>query len=139
MTNPSLPVTLRVRYAETDQMGVAHHAAYPVWFEVARSALSHAVGLPYTEWEKRGVFLVVGELSCRYRRPAHYDDEVTIWVRVKEAASRRVVFAYRVEGSEGTLLAEGETTHVPVSRATGRSRALPEELRSSLLRVPQQS
>jgi acyl-CoA thioester hydrolase len=65
MYKPSLPVKLRVRSAETDQMSVAHHAAYPGWFEVARSALSHVVGLPYTEWEERGVFLVVGELTCR--------------------------------------------------------------------------
>jgi acyl-CoA thioester hydrolase len=137
MHKPSLPVKLRVRYAETDQMSVAHHAAYPVWLEVARSALSHAVGLPYTDWEKRGVFLVVGELTCRYRRPAHYDEEVTVWVRAQEAASRRVVFAYRVEGPDTTLLAEAETKHVAVDRATGLSRAIPEEMRSSLCSAPQ--
>jgi acyl-CoA thioester hydrolase len=136
MHNLSLPVKLRVRYAETDQMGVAHHAAYPVWLEVARSAFSHAVGLPYTEWEKRGVFLVVGELTCRYRRPAHYDEEVTVWVRVQEAASRRVVFAYRIEGPNATLLAEAETKHVAVDRATGRSTTIPKELRSSLCSAP---
>jgi len=130
------PVRVRARYAETDQMGVVHHAAYPVWFEVARTALSHAVGVPYTDWERRGVLLMVGELTCRYRRPARYDDEVTVWVRVKETASRRVVFEYRVEGPDGTVLAEGETRHVVVDRTTGRPTVLPEELRVSLTRTP---
>jgi acyl-CoA thioester hydrolase len=125
-------VPVRARYAETDQMGVVHHAVYPVWFEVARTALSHAVGVPYTDWERRGVFLMVGELTCRYRRPARYDEEVIVRVRVGEVASRRVVFEYRVEGPDGTLLAEGETRHLVVDRATGRPTVLPDELRASL-------
>lgn len=130
------PVPVRARYAETDQMGVVHHAVYPVWFEVARTALSHAVGVPYTDWERRGVLLMVGELTCRYRRPARYDDQVTVWVRVREIASRRVVFEYRVEGPDGTILVEGETRHVVVNRTTGRPTVLPEELRASLGRAP---
>jgi acyl-CoA thioester hydrolase len=129
-------VPVRARYAETDQMGVVHHAVYPVWFEVARTALSHAVGVPYTDWERRGVLLMVGELRCRYRRPARYDDQVTVWVRVGQVASRRVVFEYRVEGSDGTVLAEGETRHVVVDRVSGRPTVLPDELRASLGRTP---
>ncbi|MBZ5590153.1 MAG: acyl-CoA thioesterase [Acidobacteriia bacterium] len=113
-------------------MGVVHHSVYPVWFEVARTALSHAVGVPYTEWERRGILLMVGELTCRYRRPAHYDDEVTVWVRVGEIASRRVVFEYRVQGPDGSILVEGRTRHVVVDRATGRPTVLPDELRDSL-------
>ncbi len=130
------PVRVRARYAETDQMGVVHHGVYPVWFEVARTALSHAVGLPYTEWERRGILLMVGELTCRYRRPAHYDEEVTVLVRVGDVASRRVVFEYRVEGSDGAVLAEGATRHVVVDRGTGRPTVLPPELRASLGRTP---
>jgi acyl-CoA thioester hydrolase len=130
------PVRVRARYAETDQMGVVHHAVYPVWFEVARTALSHAVGIPYTDWEAAGVLLMVGELECRYRRPARYDDEVTVWVRVASVASRRVVFEYRVDGPDGTVLAEGETRHVVVDRATGRPVVLPTALRESLGRTP---
>jgi acyl-CoA thioester hydrolase len=131
------PVRIRARYAETDQMGVVHHGVYPVWFEVARTALSHAVGLPYTEWERRGILLMVGELTCRYRRPAHYDEEVTVMVRVGGLASRRVVFEYRVEGPDGAVLAEGTTRHVVVDRATGRPTVLPPELRASLGRTPE--
>ena len=118
-------------------MGVVHHGVYPVWFEVARTALSHAVGVPYTEWERRGILLMVGELTCRYRRPAHYDEEITVLVRVADVASRRVVFEYRVEGPDGAVLAEGATSHVVVDRATGRPTVLPPELRASLGRTPE--
>ena len=117
----SSPSRVSARYAETDQMGVVHHSVYPVWFEVARTALSHAVGLPYTEWERRGVLLMVGELTCRYRRPARYDDEVTVWVRVGEVASRRVVFEYRVEGPDGSRPRRGrDPPRGGGQRATGR-------------------
>lgn len=119
-----------MRYAETDQMGVVHHAVYPVWFEVGRTALSHAVGMPYSEWERRGLFLMVAELVCRYRRPARYDEEVTIWTEVREVASRKVVFAYRVTGPDGELLVEGETRHVAVDRASGRPAVIPPDLRA---------
>jgi len=83
------------------------------------------------------VLLMVSDLSCRFRRPARYDDEVTIGVRVVEAASRRVVFAYRVTAPGGELLAEGETRHLVVDRASGRPMVLPQEFRASLLRTPQ--
>jgi len=130
------PYRIRVRYAETDQMGVVHHSVYAVWFEAARSALSHAVGFPYVEWERRGVLLMVTDLVCRFRRPARYDDEVTIGARVAEAFSRRVVFEYRVTDSAATLLAEGETRHLVVDKASGRPMALPTEFREALLRQP---
>lgn len=117
-------------------MGVVHHSVYPVWFEAARTALSRAVGLPYREWETRGVLLMVSELTCRYRRPARYDEEVTIWVRVADVASRRVVFAYRVENARGDVLAEGESRHLAVERASGRPMLIPQQLRDSLSRAP---
>jgi len=130
------PVRLRARYAETDQMAVVHHAVYPVWFEAARTELARAVGTPYTAWEEQGIYLMLSDLSCRYRRAARYDDEVTVWAWVVEAASRRVVFGYRVEGPDGALLAEGSTRHLVVDRATGRPTVLPGGLRESLLRDP---
>lgn len=135
MNDGSHPTTLRVRYAETDQMGVVHHAVYPVWFEVGRTALSHALGMPYSEWERRGVFLMVAELTCRYRRAARYDEEVTVWTRVREVASRKVVFAYRVAGPDGDILVEGETRHVAVDRTTGRPAVIPPDLRAPFERL----
>ncbi|NWG00585.1 MAG: acyl-CoA thioesterase [Thermoanaerobaculaceae bacterium] len=136
MANPPFPVRLRVRYAETDQMGVVHHAVYPVWFEAARTELSRAVGLPYSQWEAEGALLMVTDLSCRFRKPARYDELVTVWVWVAELASRRVVFAYRVEGPDGTLLAEGETRHLLVDRHTGRPLAFSPAMREALRRQP---
>ncbi len=136
MLHRYFPVPMRVRYAETDQMGVVHHAVYPVWFEAARTELSRAVGLPYTEWEAAGALLMVTDLTCRYRKPARYDEVVTVWVRVAEVASRRVVFDYRVEGPDGQLLAEGETRHLLVDRTTGRPLTLTGEMRASLCRTP---
>jgi acyl-CoA thioester hydrolase len=127
---------LRARYAETDQMGVVHHAVYPVWFEAARTELARALGTPYTEWEAQGIYLMLSDLACRYRRAARYDEEITVWAWVAEAASRRVVFAYRVVGPDGTLLAEGTTRHLVVDRQTGRPTVLPERLRASLERSP---
>ena len=137
MSTSYFPYVTRARYAETDQMGVVHHSVYAVWFEAARSAFSRAVGLAYVEWERRGVLLMVSDLACRFRRPARYDDEVTIGVRVAEVASRRVVFEYRVTGADGELLAEGETRHLVVDKASGRPIVIPEELRGSLLRQPE--
>ena len=130
------PVRLRARYAETDQMGVVQHAVYPVWFEVARTELARALGTPYTDWEAQGLYLMLSDLACRYRRAARYDEEITVWAWVAEAASRRVVFAYRVAGPDGTLLAEGTTRHLVVDRRTGRPTVLPERLRTSLERSP---
>jgi acyl-CoA thioester hydrolase len=136
MAESYFPTTLRVRYAETDQMGVVHHAVYPVWFELGRSALSRACGMPYAEWESQGIFLMVAELSCVFRRPARYDQEVTVWTRVVEVVSRRVVFEYRVTGPDGALLAEGTTRHLVVDRASGRVAVIPAHLRDALLRDP---
>ena len=136
MDRPYHPVPVRVRYAETDQMGVVHHSVYPVWFEVARSDLSRASSLAYSAWEELGVLLMVSELHCRYRRPARYDQEVTVWVRVGEVASRQVVFEYRVTSPTGELLVEGVTRHLTVNRRTNRPMAIPERCRQALLEPP---
>lgn len=136
MEAPFYPVRLRARYAETDQMGIVHHSVYPVWFEAARTELSRAVGLPYRLWEERGILLMVSELSCRYRAPARYDDQVTVFVRVSDVASRGVTFSYRVVSEDGTLLAEGTTRHLSVDRTTSRPVVLPEPFRSVLRRDP---
>ncbi|MFH1175968.1 MAG: thioesterase family protein [Acidobacteriota bacterium] len=133
------PVPIRVRYAETDQMGVVHHSVYAVWFEAARTELARAVGLPYNQWERQGVLLMVSGLAVRFRRPARYGEDVTVEVKVAEVASRRVVFVYVVTNEKGETLAEGETRHLVVERATGHPMVIPAELRQSLLRDPSAS
>jgi acyl-CoA thioester hydrolase len=111
---------LRVRYKETDQMGIAHHANYIVWFEIGRTDLCRATGFPYTEIEKRGVILVVTDVQCQYRIPYRYDDEVVIRTSVSEIASRRIRFAYELSDAAGAVRANGTTSHVWLDEKTRR-------------------
>ncbi len=117
---------LRVRYAETDAMGIVHHATYPVWMELGRSDFLRELGQSYAEWEARGVRLVVNEIRVRFRAPARYDELVVVRTRLAEASRRRIVFHYGIE-REGVLLAEGESVHL-VAGSDGRARVLPEDL-----------
>ncbi len=105
---------IRVRYAETDQMGIVHHANFLVWFETGRSDLCRAKGFSYKEMEEQnGTLMVVAEAYCRYKSPAFYEDIVTIRTKVTEIRSRSLSFFYEVfRASDDTLLAEGETLHV---------------------------
>ena len=115
---------IRVRYAETDAMGIVHHAVYPVWMELGRSDLLRQLGQSYSEWESAGIRITVGEIHVKYRAPARYDELVLVRSRVREASRRRIVFAYQIE-REGTVLASGESVHL-VCGSDGRARILPE-------------
>lgn len=117
---------LRVRYAETDAMGIVHHATYPVWMELGRSDFLRQLGQSYAEWEARGVRLVVNEIRVRFRAPARYDELVQVRTRIPEAGRRRMVFSYRIE-RDGVLLAEGESIHL-VTSTDNRARVLPDDL-----------
>lgn len=126
---PPSTTTLRVRYAETDQMGVAYYANYFVWCEIGRVELLRQLGFEYKQMEiEHGCMLPVVEASCRYKSPARYDDEVMVETRVAGLRSTVIKFAYRLlcrrEGAE-VLLAEAETVHVVVDREMKKS-ALPE-------------
>jgi acyl-CoA thioester hydrolase len=105
---------IRVRYAETDQMGVVYHANYLVWMEVGRVEYWRAAGLRYRDMEQEdGILLVVAEVTCRYRAPAFYDDEVIIRTSIAESNARMIRFSYElVEARDGRVLATGETKHV---------------------------
>ena len=106
---------LRVRYSETDQMGIVYHANYLVWFEVGRSELFRELDLPYTQFEEQGLGLAVIEASCRYRKPSRYDDELKIITSIDHMTSRSARFSYQVYRGE-TLLAEGKTVHVFINK-----------------------
>ena len=108
---------VRVRYKDTDQMGIAHHSNYIVWFEIGRTDLCRATGFPYNEIERRGYLLVVTEVGCRYRTPFRYDDEVLIRTRVGEVASRQMRFVYELFGGE-QLHASGFSSHLWLDAAT---------------------
>jgi acyl-CoA thioester hydrolase len=106
--------SLRVRYAETDQMGVVYHANYLVWMEIGRVEYCRAAGLRYRDLERNeGINLAVVEAECRYLKPARYDDLIVVRTRVAEAATRAVEFHYEICRAEtGELLASGRTRHI---------------------------
>jgi acyl-CoA thioester hydrolase len=119
MLNPRPPIEarVRVRYAETDQMGVVYHANYLIWMEVGRVEYCRASGYRYRDLETEGILLAVVEANCRYLAPALYDDEIVIRTVIEEASPRLVRFAYEILNAEdGRLLAEGSTKHVFCSR-----------------------
>jgi acyl-CoA thioester hydrolase len=118
-----------VRYAETDQMGVAYHGNYFAWFEVGRTDLLRRYGLTYRELERQDVRLPVIETAVRFLRPAYYDDVLEIRTRLTAITGARLDFGYEVlrEGEPGPL-AIGSTSHAAVD-SRGRARRLPQELR----------
>ncbi len=118
---------LRVRYAETDQMGVVYHSNYLIWFEVGRVELLRQLGFTYKEMEAtHGCFIAVVDARCRFKAPARYDDCILVRTRLKNVRDSLIHFGYEiVRESDGTLLAEGETTHI-VTDADLNRRALPE-------------
>src|SRR5512143_3559128 len=121
---------VRVRYAETDKMGVVYYANYLVWFEVARCEWFRGTGSSYQALESAGTILPVVEAHCEYGRPARYDDEIEIRTRAQLLSPVRLRFDYElVRRGEETALAAGYTVHAGVDR-DGRPRRLPAEVRS---------
>ncbi len=122
---------ITVRYAETDQMGVVHHATYPIWFEIARTDYIKAAGMSYSAMEAAGVMLPVTGISCRYKIPAKYDDVLEITARITRFSPARIEFAYEVrrKGSD-VILAAGTSAHGFVDSKTFKplnfKKALPE-------------
>ena len=119
---------VRVRYAETDQMGVVYHANHFIWFEIGRVELMRQLGFSYNDMERDdGLFIAVADARCRYKAPAHYDDEIIVRTHLKNVRDSVVHFGYQlVRVSDGMLLAEGETTHI-VTDTQMKMRALPEK------------
>ncbi|HEY6171007.1 MAG TPA: thioesterase family protein [Candidatus Kapabacteria bacterium] len=121
MPTVSHTTTLRVRYADTDQMGIVYYAKYLEYFEVARTETLRAIGLPYAELEQLGFMLPVADASIKYYSGAAYDDEIDITATLEPANSPRVPITYRaIRKKDGVLLVEGSTTLVFVNRVTNR-------------------
>ena len=131
--------TIRVRYAETDRMGVVYHANYLVWFEIGRTEYCRARGFSYREMEESGsAYLVVAESYCRYKAPAFYDDELIVRTHITELRRRSVRFGYEIlRATDGLIIAEGETGHV-VTDGNGRVKSMPEHYRDLLSAVPEE-
>ena len=121
--------TIRVRYAETDRMGLLHHANYLVYFEQARTELLRSMGLTYRNIEDQGFLLVLTKVEVRYKRPAHYDDLLMIRTFVVRTTTVRIDHRYEIL-RDGVLIAEGSSTLACVDR-DGRPQALPDALRAS--------
>jgi acyl-CoA thioester hydrolase len=119
---------LRVRYAETDQMGVVYHSNHFIWFEVGRVELLRQLGFSYRDMETNdNRFIAVAEAKCRYRAPARYDEEVVVRTQLLNVRESVVHFGYELRrAQDGSLLAEGETTHI-VTDASMKIAALPEK------------
>ena len=121
---------IRVRYAETDQMGVVYHANYLIWFEVGRVELMRALGVEYKSMETTDdCHIVVVDAHCRYLHPARYDERLRVRTRIAEARNRSIRFSYELfRDHDSHLLATGETTHV-ICGSNGKPKSLPDKYR----------
>src|SRR6266487_3733197 len=128
---------LRVRYSETDKMGMVYYANYLIWFEIGRTEFCRARGFSYRDMEEsEDAFLVVAESYCRYKAPAYYDDELLIRTHITELRRRSLRFGYEiVRASDGQIISEGETGHV-VTDSSGRVRSFPDGYAQRLLAPP---
>lgn len=123
---------IRVRYAETDKMGIVHHSNYLIWFEAGRSGLCRARGFSYKEMEDEdNALMVVAETYCRYKSPAFYEDVLRVRTQVAEVRSRSIRFIYEIVRDD-TLLAEGETLHL-VTDENKKVKLIPEHYKERLL------
>jgi acyl-CoA thioester hydrolase len=127
-------VDIRVRYAETDQMGVAYYANYLIWFEVGRSELCRERGFRYAELEALGYRLVVADVYCKYRNSARYDEVVIVRTWIKDINKRMVTFGYHIlhKEKEG-IIVEGETRHI-CTDLNGKTKSLPEKFLTCLMK-----
>ena len=121
-------VKIRVRYAETDQMGYVYYGNYATYFEVARVEAMRAIGFSYKEMEDRGIMMPVLELKNEFKSPGRYDEELTIKISVPEMPTLRIKFVYDVRGEDGRQVCLGETTLVWVKKDSNRPVRMPEEL-----------
>ncbi len=129
---PTLEFEERVRYSETDQMGVAHNKSYFEWFELGRTEFCRQRGFSYKEIEAQGFYLVVVEAFCKYRRPLRYDQAFIIRVSLRESTPKKFVFDYELlTKEERQVVAEGYTIHIVTNRR-GEVRAIPDPLRAQI-------
>jgi acyl-CoA thioester hydrolase len=126
----SVETRVRVRYAETDQMGVVYHGNYFTWFEIGRVELCRQLGFEYKRMETEDdSFIVVADAHCRYKRPARFDDLLVIRTKISQSQRRTVRFDYEIiDQASGELLATGDTLHVICDRL-GKPKSLPEKYR----------
>jgi acyl-CoA thioester hydrolase len=126
-------IQLRVRYAETDQMGYVYYGNYAAYFEVARVEMLRTLGFSYKELEQEGVMLPVLEFSIKYFKPAFYDDLLTVKTTIHELPAARIKFSYETFNEKNELLNKAETTLVFINKSTNRPVAMPGKMMSAML------
>ena len=119
---------VRVRYADTDKMGVVYYSNYAVFYEVGRTELFHSLGIPYSLLEERGIALPVVELVCHYHKSARYDDLLTVEVSIEERPTAKIKFGYKIFNEAGDLLNDGSTTLVFLDMKSGRPVRAPKDV-----------
>lgn len=119
---------VRVRYADTDKMGVVYYSNYAVFYEVGRTEMFRSLGVPYSSLEERGIALPVVELVCHYHRSAHYDELLNVEVTIPERPTAKIKIDYKIFNEEGILLNDGSTTLVFLDIKSGRPVRAPKEV-----------
>ena len=128
--------TLRVRYAETDQMGVVYYANYFVWMEASRTEMLIKIGFPYSKMEEMGIILPVIKAFCKYIKPAKYEDEIEIISWVSKLSELKISIEYEIKRkSDQELLATGYTEHAFINKTTLKPEKLPEDIKQILLKA----
>lgn len=124
--------TLRVRYAETDKMGVVYHANYAIYFEMARTEMFREIGLPYSQMESEGIMLPLIDLHINYKKPAHYDDLLTVVTQVNQMPNVKIKFDYAIYNEQNELLVDGYTTLVFIDMHRNKPTRMPEYVKCEL-------
>ncbi len=121
---------IRVRYADTDKMGVVYHSNYAIYFEVGRTEMFREIGLPYDEMEANNIMLPLVDLHINYKRPAHYDDLVTVTTTLKEMPNVKIRFDYEIHNEKGELLVDGYATLVFIDSLRNRPTRIPDGIKN---------
>ncbi len=129
--NPGVPLDIRVRFAETDAMGIVHHRNYIVWFEAGRVEWMDVAGVPYSEVAAGGNHFAVTAIQVQYRTPARFDDRLKVITRLVKLRSRQVSFAYEVRNADDELLVNGSSDHICVD-LDGRMAKVPADIMDRL-------
>ncbi len=124
--------TFRVRYGETDQMGIVNNAVYPTWFEVGRTELFRELNFSYAEIEKNGTMLPLAELQVKYHSPAYYEDILTCITTVKQMPTSKIIFEYEILNENGKIIATGVTIHAFIDAKTRRVIKIPDYIKIKL-------
>lgn len=123
---------IRVRYADTDKMGVVYHSNYAIYFEVGRTELFREIGLPYDEMEKHNIMLPLVNLNINYKKPAYYDEVLTVRTCVKEKPGVKIRFEYEIRNEKKELLCDGETTLVFIDMQRNRPTRIPTDIEEGI-------